>query len=269
MESCLRWVGGKKTLSPILSSYLPVEIKQTKKIKKYHEPFLGAGHFFFYLLNFFKIKYIYISDINQDLICLYQNIRDYPNELCYYLDNIIKEYNDNVFFQHIYYNEMRKKFNNMKDNQILKSALFLFLNKTCYNGLYRVNQRGEFTSSFNSRYKKISIDKNNIYKISNNIKHAKIHHYDYKESLSFIDSHSFVYLDPPYMDSWSYNLDFNYLDFIDYLNLLDIYNTKFLLSFNKYDNFINKFASKYNIYSVTSLQHMNHNKTMEFIITNY
>ncbi len=206
----LKWAGGKSQLLPAIESVLPTQIKETKTIDKYFEPFVGGGALFFYLLaSDYDVKKAYISDINEDLILTYKIIRDEPEKLIEKLEKLESKFNSSDFESRkdMYYRK-RDYFNCLKDNldyggkfskkHILQAAYLIFMNKTCFNGIYRVNSKGYFNVPM-GRYKKPSIyDKQNILNISSHIQDVEIYNCSYEVFEKDISTNSFVYLDPPY-----------------------------------------------------------------------
>ena len=204
----LKWAGGKSQLINTIDPYfLPYEILETKKIKNYVEPFIGGGALFFYLMSEYKVKKSYISDTNEDLILTYNVIKKRPKELINELFELKSNFPSEYEFQKKRYGDIRKRFNNLKNeldygkcskNHVLQAAYLIFLNKTCFNGIYRVNSKGEFNVPM-GRYKNPSIyDESNILNISKLIKKTTIVNDSYEASKNHITNGSFVYLDPPY-----------------------------------------------------------------------
>ena len=196
----LKWAGGKAQILGNIRLKYPAELGKT--VTKYAEPFVGGGAVLFDILSNYSIKEIYISDINRELILTYQKIRDDIEDLISMLKEIESIYigADESERKEIYYDK-RKRFNTLKleNNESTEiAALFIFLNKTCFNGLYRVNSKGEFNVPQGS-YKNPSIcDEENLKAVSEKLKNVQIVCGDYKESESFIDENTFVYFDPPY-----------------------------------------------------------------------
>ena len=128
----LKWLGGKRKLLSQIDHFLP------SKINRYFEPFLGGGSMFFYIKQKYNPRHCVISDINEDLIESYKAVRDSPKDL---IKNIkyFERRNSKTFFY-----EVREKFNGKKYCGIKRSAAFIYLNKTCFNGVYRVNRKNEF-----------------------------------------------------------------------------------------------------------------------------
>ena len=184
----LKWVGGKRQLLNEINPLLP------KRITTYVEPFVGGGAVLFSL----QPKQAIINDFNKDLINVYNIVRDNPQELL----DILKEHDKNN--SEDYYYEIRAldrsdNYKNMSDLE--KEARIIYLNKTCYNGLFRVNQAGQFNSPY-GKYKNPNIvNEPVILAMSNyfNDNNIKIMEGDYREALKNLRKGAFVYFDPPYM----------------------------------------------------------------------
>lgn len=204
----LKWAGGKKQLIGDIDSNLPDDIKETKVIKKYFEPFIGGGAIFFHLMTNYDIKEVYISDINPELILTYNVIKNNPRELLEILGDIKKSFIPKTHEDRKeYYLNIRNEFNkavpnfdfeNYSEEHIQRAAYTIFMNKTCFNGLFRLNRKGEFNVPF-GRYKNPNIcDVENIMAVSKVLKDVKIVNDSFLASEEFIDDESLVYLDPPY-----------------------------------------------------------------------
>lgn len=204
----LKWAGGKSQIIPELEMRLPDHIRKSKVIKNYVEPFIGGGAFFFYLSSQYKIQKSIIIDINPELYIAYNviklkhkdlidNLNKYENEFLS-LDNKNRE----TFFYDIRskYNSQLKEFNFtiFNNDWIDRCAHLIFLNRTCFNGLFRQNKKGEFNVPYGN-YKKPSIcNMNNIIECSKALINTIILQGDFLKSSSYIDNDTLVYLDPPY-----------------------------------------------------------------------
>ena len=197
----LKWAGGKGQLLKEIESYYPFD---DFKITKYAEPFVGGGAVLFDILSKYDLKEIYISDINAELINTYRIIRDDIDALIEMLYSMKNEFipldND---ARKIYYMEKRTRFNDLKVNgneniNIEKAALMIFLNKTCFNGLFRVNKKGLFNVPMGSYKNPMICDEANLRAVSEKLQNITIVCGDYRESADFIDENTFVYFDPPY-----------------------------------------------------------------------
>ena len=197
----LKWAGGKGQLIKEIEKYYPFE---NVKINKYAEPFVGGGAVLFDILSKFDLDEIYISDINAELINTYIIVRDYIDKLIHLLISYQEDYvpldTDN---RKKYYIAKRERFNDIKVNgneadNIEKAALMIFLNKTCFNGLYRVNRKGLFNVPMGAYKNPLICDEKKLRAVSEKLQNVKIVCEDYKKSDDFIDENTFVYFDPPY-----------------------------------------------------------------------
>lgn len=159
----IKWVGGKGQLLSEINKLYPVELG--KNINKYAEIFVGGGAVLFDILSKYKLDEVYISDKNLELINTYKSIRDDVGILIKLLKEMEEQYTSlNNENRKLYYYEKRREYNNLKinieENNIEKAVLFIFLNKTCFNGLYRVNKKGAKIVISNSDPKNNNIDDN-------------------------------------------------------------------------------------------------------------
>ena len=197
----LKWAGGKGQLLKEIEKYYPFD---NRDITKYAEPFVGGGAVLFDILSNYDLEDIYISDINTELINTYVIVRDYIEELIKLLKNYQFEYVPlKTEDRKSYYMTKRERFNGLKINvnqaeNIEKAALMIFLNKTCFNGLYRVNKKGLFNVPMGAYKNPLICDEKNIRAVSKKLQNVRIVCGDYRESAEFIDEHTFVYFDPPY-----------------------------------------------------------------------
>ena len=289
----IKWVGGKGQLLPEINKLYPVELG--KNINKYAEIFIGGGAVLFDILSKYKLDEVYISDKNLELINTYKSIRDNVDILIKFLKKMEEDYiplDDES--RKVYYYEKRQEYNNLKidieENNIEKASLFIFLNKTCFNGLYRVNKKGEFNVPMGA-YKNPKIcDKENLKNVAMALKNVKIIYADYRESESFIDEKTFVYIDPPYrplntsssFTSYTEN-DFNdkeQIELAEYIDVLNKKGAKIVISNsdpknnNIDDNFFDELYKNYNINRVKATRMLNSNASLrgainELLITNY
>lgn len=196
----LKWAGGK---GQILNKIRPLYPKELgSKINKYIEPFIGGGAVFFDVVTNYKLDTYIINDINKELINTYKAIQQDINSLLGYLSNITSYYKQlSIDDKDLFYYSIRKKYNNIiidKSINIEKAALFIFLNKTCFNGLYRVNRNNQFNVP-TGKYKNPTIyDKENLLNISQILQKVEILWGDFSTVYNHIDSNTFIYIDPPY-----------------------------------------------------------------------
>lgn len=187
----VKWAGGKAQLLSKFDKYFPT------KITRYFEPFVGGGAVFFYIVSQKNSRFeSFLSDINEELIVAYKTIKDHVEELIAILKVHEKEYKKNLIE---YYYKLRKDIK--LSNDIERTARFITLNKTCYNGLYRVNKNGIFNVPI-GRYKNpIICDPSNLQNINTLLNHSNtnLHVSDYKKILlEKTEKDDFIYLDPPY-----------------------------------------------------------------------
>lgn len=197
----LKWAGGKGQLIKEIEQYYPFG---NSKITKYAEPFVGGGAVLFDIFSRYDLKEVYISDINAELINTYRMIRDDIDALIEMLYAMQSDFipldTDN---RKAYYIKKRERFNDLKINgdeniNIEKAALMIFLNKTCFNGLFRVNKKGLFNVPMGAYKNPLICDENNLRAVSEKLQKVTIVCGDYRESANFIDENTFVYFDPPY-----------------------------------------------------------------------
>jgi DNA adenine methylase len=268
----LKWVGGKRQLIPSIVVHLPKNIREYK----YIEPFIGGGAILFHL----QPQYAVINDLNKELINVYEVVKNNLGEL---IRDLKKHKNESDYFYQIRALDRSEDFKNL--NPVRRASRIIYLNKTCFNGLYRVNNAGEFNAPF-GRYKNPNIVNEptlkavNKYLNSNNI---QISSKDYSEILKELDSKSFVYLDPPYHPI-SENSNFtgyvqggwNIFDQVDLKTACDELNkkgVKFLLS-NSSSEIIRDLYKDYKISIVKASRAINSNGTDrgeidEVLIKNY
>ncbi|MCL2383808.1 MAG: DNA adenine methylase [Oscillospiraceae bacterium] len=270
----LKWVGGKRQLLPEIQKYKP------KTITAYYEPFVGGGAVLFAL----QPKKAVINDINSDLINVYNVIKDNVEELINELDNKEKYLNNAECFYSI--REIDRESNKFdKLTKIEKAARVIYLNKTCYNGLYRVNSAGKFNSPFGS-YKNPNIVNSEVLRaVSNYFNRAEITFLngDFANTVEKINKGAFVYFDPPYAPiSKTSNFTgyseggFGEAEQIRLKELCDELNqkgVKFLLS-NSDCEFIRELYKDYEIIEIKAKRSINSNanrrgEVSEVLIRNY
>jgi len=199
----LKWAGGKRQLLPVIEENLPSTIDE---IETYVEPFIGGGAVFFSLIGKYNFKKIYISDINQELTLCYTCIQSSVDVVISELLKLIDEYPNSREERKDYFYELREKWNKSVDkidsmNEVQRCervAQTLFLNKTCFNGLFRVNKSGKFNVP-TGNYKKPSFTTKEVLKeASKCLSKVEINTCSYKDCLKYVDENTFVYFDPPY-----------------------------------------------------------------------
>lgn len=202
LKPILKWAGGKTQLLEEISHAYPDGFGKT--IRRYAEPFVGGGAVLFDILSKYELDEVYISDINAELINMYIVIREHAEELISKLTVFQDEYrklDDNG--QKEYYYRKRYEFNSLislgkSKKGIDSAALFIFLNRTCFNGLYRANKSGLFNVPKGNQANPLICNADNIRAVSAALTNVQIICGDYSVSKSFIDEHTLVYVDPPY-----------------------------------------------------------------------
>ncbi|HII36066.1 MAG TPA: DNA adenine methylase [Nitrosopumilaceae archaeon] len=184
----VKWAGGKRQLMPTLSKHIP------KKFDSYFEPFLGGGAVLFHLISENPKTKCFVSDLNSNLILSYITIRDRVEELI----SALKVHSENYFKNpKTYYYQIRES--NPK-NQIDKVSRLLFLNRTCFNGLYRVNSKGKFNVPLGKYTNPNIVNRENLLAVNHalQLNHISIKCQDFTKTLETAQKNDFVYLDPPY-----------------------------------------------------------------------
>jgi DNA adenine methylase len=196
----LKWAGGKTQLLSEIQKALPSSI--IKERFTYIEPFVGSGAVLFRMLTDFpNIKKAVINDINEDLINVYRVVAAKPKELVSVLEIFQKEYHaleERDKEKTRYYYDKRDLYNLRKEDKTVQAALFIFLNRTCFNGLYRVNSNNLFNVPRGSYKKPMICDKDNIIAVSNVLQKVEILNGDYEATLEKATENTFFYFDPPY-----------------------------------------------------------------------
>ena len=286
----VKWAGGK---SQLLNE---IRLKYPANIEKYCEPFVGGGAVLFDILDRFNPKEVLINDINKELINTYIQIRDNIKELIFYLSRYQKKYNSvSETERQIIYNNKRSQYNKLicdcdKNDLVKKAALFIFLNKTCFNGLYRVNSEGFYNVPKGTYKNPLICDEQNLMSINELLLKVKIKCSDFEKCEDFIDKNTFVYIDPPYRPLTesamftSYSKEqFNDNDQLRlgrFIDRLDKKGAKIVLSnsdpknVNKKDNFFDDLYQDYTIERINAKRMINSKGTKrgnitELLVVNY
>lgn len=287
----LKWAGGKTQLINDIQKSLPKGLGNSKFT--YIEPFIGSGAILFWLLNNFpKLEKAVINDINEDLINTYKSIASNPRELISNLEILQNEFHNlegNEENKKIYYYQKRELYNTRKTEQSGQAALFIFINRTCFNGLYRVNSKNLYNVPMGGYKKPTICDKDNILAVSNALQKVEILCGDFEKTLNSANENSLFYFDPPYKplsETSSFNSyakdDFNDNEQIrlkDFCSKLDILSHNWILSNSDVkgkdnnDNFFDDLYSDFNIQRVEARRSINANpekrgKLTELLITN-
>lgn len=268
----VKWVGGKRQLLSTIKEVMPPK----NSFSSYCEPFIGGGALFFELEPTIAV----INDYNSELINVYKIIKNNVDAL---IEDLRTHYNNSEYFYKIRLQDREPLFNSLTDIQ--KASRFIYLNKTCFNGLYRVNSAGQFNSPF-GRYKNPNIvNEPTLRAVSSflNKSNVEILQGDYSKVLKLVDENSFVYIDPPYHPlsetsnftgyvpgGWTEKDQIRLKEACDDLTNRKV---KFLLS-NSSAKFIKNLYSDYEILTVNAIRSINSDATRrgdveELLIKNY
>ncbi len=288
----IKWAGGKGQLLPTIREFYPNELG--KSIKKYCEPMVGAGAVLFDILNTYDMDEVYICDTNIQLINVYKVIQNNVEQL---VELLLKYENEHLMKndeerKEYYYNQ-RERYNSEiqnadETNSLIRAGLFIYLNKTCFNGLYRVNKKGLYNVPMGS-YKNPKIyDKDNLERVASLLTKVTILDGDYSNVKNMVDENTFVYFDPPYRpltktaEFTSYNAEV--FDDAEQIRLNEfiksISNAKVMISnsdpknVDENDNFFDDLYDGMNINRVFANRAINSNgnnrgKISELLICNY
>jgi DNA adenine methylase len=196
----LKWAGGKSQLLPEIKNSLPNELKHYNELT-YIEPFVGSGAVLFWFLRTFpNVKRAIIFDINSDLTQAYQTIKEKPYELIESLELIQKKYFSLTTEEtrREYYLKQREIFNTRELDPVKNTCLLIFLNRTCFNGLYRVNSKNKFNVPFGKYINPKICDKETILADSEVLQKVSIINGDFEDALEYASDKTFFYFDPPY-----------------------------------------------------------------------
>jgi DNA adenine methylase len=295
----LKWAGGKKQLLVQLSELFPSELK-TGVIKRYAEPFLGGGAMFFHLVQSYGLREFWLSDINEEIILCYQTIKHGVKELVEALEELQSRYwksspheQEKMFYakrEEFNLNRSKIDFANFSSAWVERTAQTIFLNRTCFNGLFRVNSSGFFNVPF-GKYRNPSLfEKNNLFEISQILQDAHISCADFTACESFVDHRTFCYFDPPYrpISQTASFTSYSMFDFADnsqtrlasFFRELDTKGAKLMLSNSNPknedpdDDFFERLYQGFNISTVLASRAINSNGSKrgaisELVIANY
>jgi DNA adenine methylase len=288
----LKWAGGKTQLIGEIENNLPVEIINNKFI--YLEPFVGSGAILFWMLsNFPKLERAVINDINEDLINTYKVIASKPKELISILYDLQNEYHTLDLKEEEkkqYYYTKREQYNLRNTDKTTQASLFIFLNRTCFNGLYRVNKNNGYNVPMGSYKKPTICDELNLLAVNEALQRVEILHGDYENTLEKASQNSLFYFDPPYkpLSNTSYFNSYakdefdddEQLRLRDFCTKLDILGHNWILSNSDVkgkdlnDNFFDEIFSDFSISRVKAKRSINANpekrgELNELLITNF
>ena len=290
----VKWAGGKGNLIPQLNNFYPYELKNGI-IERYIEPFVGGGAVLIDILQKYEIQEVYAFDINIDLINSYNVIKNNVEELITNLKQLETEYlglgqeaRKNYFYN------IRDEYNNYEleknEQNVQRAAQFIYLNRTCFNGLYRVNKNGKFNVPVGSYKNPTICDEENLRQLSQLIRNVQFQYGDYSRSIEYVTENTFVYFDPPYrpLNVTSGFTSYTKEDFNDdnqrelatFYRELNERNAKLMLSnsnpknINKEDTFFDNIYQGFNINQIQASRMINANsngrgKISEILVTNY
>ena len=295
----IKWAGGKSKIFSQLEPKLPKELFNGN-IKKYYEPFFGGGAVFFNILRYVQFNECIISDINEELILFYRVVKNDPEKLFHFIKKFYTEYSIlSEKDKEKYFYDIRSTYNYERFNIsyedysylfIPRAAQLLFLNRTCYNGLFRQNLRGEFNVPFGKNYSPPIVNGENLFFISKLLKKVDLRCDDFQNVCKEIDgSDSFVYFDPPYKPISKKGGFTNYhksnftekdqIRLLNIINKLNDKNVKIMMNNSCGNNStsikpIKEYYEHYNISYINSSSTMSgkieHRKKIhELVITNY
>lgn len=295
----LKWAGGKGQLLEQIDNFLPKELKN-RTITRYIEPFIGSGAVFLYLAKSYKIEEFFILDVNEELILAYKTIQKNVEKLIVFLDDLQNQYllldedKRKEFYYQIrsHFNFQREKIDFEKYNRewIERTAQLIFLNRTCFNGLFRVNNQGDFNVPMGKYKNPLICNSENLRAIAQILQRTQIHCGDFTDCEQWANDKTFIYFDPPYrpisktsdFTSYSkYNFgDSEQLRLRDFFNRLNDKNAKLMLSNSDpknedpNDDFFEIAYQGYRIERVKASRNINSNaqkrgKINEILILNY
>lgn len=290
----VKWAGGKGSLIPQLNNFYPYELKNGI-IERYIEPFVGGGAVLIDILQKYDVQEAYAFDINIDLINSYNVIKNDVEDLITNLKQMETEYLqlEHEGRKNYFYNK-RDEYNNytLEENEhsIQRAAQFIYLNRTCFNGLYRVNKAGKFNVPMGSHKNPTICDEENLRNLSKLIQNVQFQYGDYRRSMEYVTENTFVYFDPPYRPLnvtsgfTSYTKedfnDENQKELAEFYRELNEQNAKLMLSnsnpknTNKEDTFFDNIYQGFNIDEIYASRMINANskgrgKISEILVTNY
>ena len=290
----VKWAGGKGSLIPQLNNFYPYELKNGI-IERYIEPFVGGGAVLIDILQKYDIQEVYAFDINIDLINSYNVIKNNIEELITNLKQMETEYLqlEKEERKNYFYN-IRDEYNNyeLEENEqnVQRAAQFIYLNRTCFNGLYRVNKNGKFNVPVGSYKNPTICDEQNLRQLSQLIQNVQFQYGDYSRSMEYVTENTFIYFDPPYrpLNVTSGFTSYTKEDFNDdnqrelatFYGELNEKNAKLMLSnsdpknINKEDTFFDNIYQGFNINQIQASRMINANsngrgKISEILVTNY
>ena len=288
----LKWAGGKSQLLKTINSWFPPELK-AGKIETYIEPFVGSGAVFLHVAQIYSVEKFYVLDINQELILAYRVIQNSVEELIKQLLAIQEKYLSlDQEARKDYYYQVRSQFNSTTDHNatVTRTAQLIFLNRTCFNGLFRVNSKGHFNVPIGKYRNPRICNADNLRAIAQILQRTQVVCGDFTQCQKWADAQTFVYFDPPYrpisktanFNTYSSQVfdDLEQLRLRDLFRLLDRQQAKLMLSNSDHknqdltDSFFDVAYKDYHIQRVKAARRINSNaqkrgQINELLITNY
>jgi DNA adenine methylase len=287
----VKWAGGKAQLLKEIDNVIPDYIKQNQFT--YIEPFVGGGAVLFYILQEYpNVEQAIINDINTDLTNSYKIIKENVEDLISILKKWEKEYHllkDKLEEKKAYYYSKRALFNSRKSDITTQTALFIFLNRTCFNGLYRVNRKNEFNVPMGSYKTPMICDEDNLRAVNKVLQKVTILNGDFEGTLKYAKENTLFYFDPPYKplsQTSSFNSyakdefdDTEQIRLAKFCKKIDLLGYQWILSNsdvkgkNPNNNFFDDLYSEFNIRRVFARRNINSNpnkrgELTELLITN-
>lgn len=268
----LKWAGGKRQLLEQFNDFFP------ENYSVYYEPMVGGGAVFFHLAPHKAV----LNDTNEDLIKAFKVVRDNAEKLIEILKIYEEKHNEDFYYEtRDNFNEFKKK--GKESQQIKLVAQLIYLNHTCFNGLYRVNQSGEFNVPIGSYRNPTISDEENLRKVSKILQDVELMCGDFENILPLVNSNDFVYFDPPYhpINKTSNFTEYAKNGFIEkdqvrlasFFEILDKKGVKLMLS-NSNSKFIRELYKDFSIHVVKANRSINskgdqRGKIKEIVVTNY
>ena len=288
----IKWVGGKTQLIEQIDPLLPTNFGNWENVT-YIEPFVGGGAMLFHMLQKYpNISYAIINDINGDLTTCYRTVKDQPEALIESLHNIEREYHslNSYDAKRDFYLAIRKRYNEKNLDAIENTTNFFFLNRTCFNGLYRVNKKGMFNVPFGRYEHPLLCDEETLIADSEILQKVEILNGDFEGTFEYASGNTLFYFDPPYRpltETSSFN-DYTKESFNDaaqirlkeFCDKIDKTGFKFMLSNSdckgkdETEGFFDVLYRKYHIERVLANRSINSNpnkrgKLTEILVRNY
>lgn len=203
----LKWAGGKGQLLTQIEAVLPAELR-AGQVRRYVEPFIGGGAVFFHLAQNFALDEVYLSDVNEELILLYRVAQTETEALIEYLRGVEATYfaltpaaqKDYFYATRAHHNLQRPAidFETPSAAWVERAAQIVFLNRTGFNGLFRVNAKGEFNVPFGDYKNPRLCDADNLRAVAACLRHVHLRRADFETCAEWVTPETFVYFDPPY-----------------------------------------------------------------------